>query len=231
MTGGVEHLDFGVRNTLLYYKDLKATLDLTPGSGANPDAVARLLGAQAVPVSEIFDAGPDSLKGAVKRVRSISYRARRGVDKGTPGTLCVAWGLATWDNGRTTVPAAPIVLRQASVVRHQGTADDFDLAVNGPWNLNVTLLRLLEIDFGIDVERDALHDLAEELSGHGDPEALFERVIKMAHDVPGFSIARRVVLAPVPRVAMVVQREVSAPPRRSGRRRVPRPPCHRPRPY
>ena len=35
MTGGMEHLDFGVRNTLLYYKDLKATLDLTPGSGAN----------------------------------------------------------------------------------------------------------------------------------------------------------------------------------------------------
>ena len=117
----------------------------------------------------------------------ISYRARRDVDKGAPGTLCVAWGLATWDNGRTTVPAAPIVLRQASVARHPGTAEDFDLAVSGPWNLNVTLLRLLEIDFGVDVERDALSDLVEELSVHGDPEALFERVPRWR---PTFPISR-----------------------------------------
>lgn len=210
MTGGIEHLDFGVRNTLLYYKDLKATLDLTPGAGANPGAVGRLLGSERVSVSELFDSGVDALRTATKRVRSISYRARRDVDKGSPGTLCVAWGLATWDNGRPAVPAAPVVLRQASVGRHVGTAEDFDLGVSGPWIVNTTLLRLLEVDFGADVERDALADLVEELVEHGDPEALFERVAKMASEVPGFSIAPRVVLAPIPRVAMVAGRHATA---------------------
>jgi hypothetical protein len=100
------------------------------------------------------------------------------------------------------------VLRQASVTRHLGTADDFDLGVSGPWILNTTLLRLLEVDFGVDVERDALGDLVEELDRHGDPVALFERVAKTASDVPGFAIAPRVVLTPIPRVTMTVDPDV-----------------------
>jgi hypothetical protein len=207
---GIEHLDFGVRNTLLYYKDLKATLDLSPGSAASGRVVARLLGSERATLSELFDADADALRSAVKRVRSISYRARRDVEKGGPGTVCIAWGMATWGNGRATVPAAPIVLRQASVDRPAAAVEDFDLVLNGPWNLNVTLLRLLEFDFGVDVERDALGDLVDELSRHGDPEALFERVAKMAADVPGFSIEPRVVLTPVPRAAMVVHYEVAS---------------------
>jgi hypothetical protein len=205
----MEHLDFGVRNSLLYHKDVKTTLELTPGSGANTGAVERLLDSQRVPLSELFDSDPDALRGAAKRVRSISYRARRDIDKGAPGTLCVAWGLATWDTGRQAVPAAPIVLRQASVGRIAGTVEDFDLGVSGPWNLNVTLLRLLEVDFDVDVERAALDELVEELSELGDPEALFERVTKMASDVPRFEISPRVVLAPVSRLAMVVRPNVA----------------------
>jgi hypothetical protein len=202
----IEQLDFGVRNTLLYYRDLKATLDLTPGSGVNQSALDRLLGAERVPVSELFDTGPDALRDATKRVRAISYRARRDLDKGAPGTLCVTWGMATWDNGRTTVPAAPILLRQASVGRHPGTAEDFDLGVTGPWSLNTTLLRLLEVDFGVDVERDALDALLEELTGHRNPAHLFKQMTTTAAAVPGFSITPRVVLAPVPRAVMVVDR-------------------------
>ena len=208
-TAGIEHLDFGVRNTLLYYKDLKTTLDLTPGTGANQGAVERLLAAERVPLSELFDTGADALRTAAKRVRSISYRARRDVDRGTPGTLCVALGLATWDNGRPTAPAAPIVLRQASVGRHVGTVEDFDLGASGPWNLNVTLLRLMEIDFGVAVDRTVLRELVEELAAHGRPEELFAEMAKQAGEVPGFSIVPRVVLAPVPRTAMVVHEEVA----------------------
>jgi len=208
-TRGVEHLDFGVRNTLLYYKDLKqSTLDLSPGSGADPAAVGRLLDSERVSLSEIFPADHEALRRAVKRVRSINYRARRDVDHGSFGTLCVAWGMATWDNGRPATPAAPVVLRQAAVGQHAATGEDFDLTASGPWNLNATLLRLLEVDFEVDVEQDALSDLADELARHGDPQALFERLAKMAADVPGFQVARRVVFAAVPRVAMVVRHEV-----------------------
>ena len=81
-------------------------------------------GAHRVAVSDLF-ATPDSLREATKRVRAISYRARRDLDKGAPGTLCVTWGMATWDNSRATTPAAPILLRQASVGRHLGHGRGF----------------------------------------------------------------------------------------------------------
>jgi len=213
LAGGVEHLDFGPRNPLVYFKDLKqATLDLSPGSGATESAVRRLLGAERVGLSELFDTDPDALRGAIKRVRSISDRARRGADKGSPGTLCVAWGVARWDNDRSAaMPAAPIVLRQASIALHVGGGDAFDLMVDGEWNLNTSLLRLLEVEFGIDVEHEALLDLVDELDESGDPRPLFERVAKVAAEVPGFAVTPRVVVATVPRVAMVVRHDGSGP--------------------
>jgi hypothetical protein len=209
--GRDERFDFGVRNALLYFKDLKqATLDLSPGSGANQAAVGRLLGSRRVSLSELFDHEPDVLRGATKRVRAISYRAQRNVDKSDEVTLAVAWGMATWENGRAATPAAPIVLREATVARRAGPGEDFYLAVEGSWSVNTTLLHLLEVDFGVDVELHALGDLVEELSDHGNPEALFERVAKTAANVPGFSIGPRVVIGTVPRA-----------PIRAGRRIVP----------
>ncbi|HVC71018.1 MAG TPA: hypothetical protein VNC61_12255 [Acidimicrobiales bacterium] len=206
---GDERFDFGVRNTLLYFKDLKqATLDLSPGSGAAPAAVARLLGSHRVSLSEVFGADPDALRDATKRVRAISYRAQRNVDKGTETTLGIAWGIATWDNGRSTTPAAPIVLREAAVARRAGDGEDFYLAVEGGWSLNATLLHLLEVDFGVDVEVGALLDLVEQLADHVQPVDLFERVAKIAHDVPGFLIVPRVVLGAVPRGPMLAIRDI-----------------------
>ncbi|HXQ58825.1 MAG TPA: hypothetical protein VN799_01970 [Acidimicrobiales bacterium] len=212
LTTGDERFDFGVRNTLLYFKDLKqATLDLSPGSGAVRGAVDRLLASHRVSLSELFDNEPNALRDATKRVRAISYRAQRSVDKGAQAALGIAWGMATWDNGRSTTPAAPVVLREAGVARRVGTDEDFYLAVEGGWILNTSLLHLLEMDFGVDVELGALVDLVEELADHGDPDALFERVAKIAHDVPGFAVARRVVLGSVPRAPMLAGRDIAAP--------------------
>ena len=212
--GGDERIDFGVRNTLLYFRDLKqATLDLSPGSAAVRGAVDRLLASHRVSLSELFDNEPNAMRDATKRVRAISYRAQRSVDKGAQAALGIAWGIATWDNGRSTKPAAPVVMREAGVARRVGTDEDFYLAVEGGWILNTTLLHLLEVDFGVDVELGALVDLADELSDHGDPDALFERVAKIAHDVPGFTVARRVVLGSVPRAPMLAGRDVVRPPK------------------
>jgi hypothetical protein len=209
---GDERVDFGVRNTLLYFKDLKmATLDLSPGSGAVQSAVGRLLGSHRVPLSELFDKDPDALRDATKRVRAISYRAERNVDKGAETALGIAWGMATWQNGRTTTPAAPIVLREASVAGRSGAGEDFYLAVEGGWSLNTTLLHLLDVDFGVDVEVGALVDLVEELADHGHPDALFERLTKIADDVPGFTIVPRVVLGTVPRGPMLAGRAIAGP--------------------
>ncbi|HEX3979966.1 MAG TPA: hypothetical protein VHW93_02025, partial [Acidimicrobiales bacterium] len=104
--------------------------------------------------------------------------------------------------------AAPIVLREATVARRAGPGEDFYLAVEGSWSINTTLLHLLEVDFGVDMELRALGDLVEELADHGNPEALFERVAKTTANVPGFSISPRVVIGTVPRAPMAAGRGI-----------------------
>src|SRR5579875_1448726 len=63
-------VDLGGRNTLLYYRDLKVgTLDLSPGSGADPVAVEQLLGSHTMALSTLFS--EDDRADAAKRARTI----------------------------------------------------------------------------------------------------------------------------------------------------------------
>lgn len=121
-------VDLGGRNTLLYYKDLRqGTLDLTPGAGANDVAVADLLGSRAVRLSTLF-AEQDALTAMARRARTIRAKAQENFEERGLQTLYLTWGMATWTSTRGTArPAAPILLRQASLTARGGVAEDFDL--------------------------------------------------------------------------------------------------------
>ena len=72
-------------------------------------------------------------------------------------TLFLAWGMATWANPRSaTVPAAPVLLRQAALTARGGTGEDFDVSLPGEWEVNPTLLHLLKTDFEIELDRAEL---------------------------------------------------------------------------
>lgn len=188
-------VDLGARNTLLYYRDLKVgTLDLGPGSAADPVAVEQLLGSHTMPLTTLF--GDDGKGDASKRARTIRAKATENFEERGLRTLFLAWGMATWTSERSpAAPAAPVLLRQADLTPRGRAEESFDVSLPDEWEVNPTLLYALAQDFEVSVDAGDLLELLDE-SGAGapDPTALFERLAKAASAVPGFAVAPRVVL-------------------------------------
>jgi very-short-patch-repair endonuclease len=187
-------IDLGGRNTLLYYKDLKqGTLDLSPHSGAEPVALDALLGSRTVRLSEMFD--PQALTSMARRARTIRAKAMENFEERGLRTLYLAWAMATWENPRgTATPAAPVLLRLAHLAPRGGAGEDFDLSLPGEWEINPTLLHLLDVDHGVKLEAQDLLELLDENVEPPDASAVFERLTKAASSVAGFAINDRLVL-------------------------------------
>lgn len=191
-------VDLGARNTLLFFKDLRAgTLDLSPASPANQVAISSLLEDRGVRLSNVF-ADPDDLSRAAKRCRTMVAKAKVNFEERGLETLYVGWGIATWANATgSATPAAPVLLRRLLLRARGGAAEDFDMQLADEWEVNPTLAHKLREDFTVAVTSDELLGLlAESTVGAPDPEALFERLVKeAARSVPGFRVEPRLVVA------------------------------------
>jgi very-short-patch-repair endonuclease len=188
-------IDLGGRNTLLYYKDLKqGTLDIGPGSGAEPAAVGALLASRTVRLSEIFDASV--LPSSARRGRTIRAKATENFEERGLRTLHVAWGMATWENPRgASTPAAPVLLRLANLAARGGAGEDFELSLPGEWEINPTLLHLLEVDHGVEIEPEDLLDLLDEDAEPPKASVVFERLTHRASPtVASFAVTDRLVV-------------------------------------
>lgn len=189
------------------------------GDNVNDVELGRLLGGFRVELSRLFldrDApGQAARLARAARKTSLTNYEERGLT-----TLYLAWGMATWDNrGRPTheeleaaetegaetgeqakarrpwTPNAPVLLQELSLEPKGGAAEDFELQVNGEWELNPTLVQALG-GFGVEFDPDAVVGLL----GTNDeaPRGLdvFERLRKVAHEagVPGFAVRPQVVM-------------------------------------
>ncbi len=181
-------VDLGGRNQLLFYRDLKVgTLDL---ADADPVAVDALMDGRTVALSTLFAA--EVLPDRLKRARAIRNKSRESLEERGIVTCFLAVGMATWTNTvGTATPAAPILLREASIAAVGAGEDDFALALTGETDLNPTLVHLLEDRFAIEITDDVV-DLIDE--DRFDPQPVFSRLEKEAANVPGFAIAPRRVL-------------------------------------
>ena len=189
-----ELIDLGGRNTLLYYRDLKqGTLDIGTGSGANGVALDDLLSSRSVRLSVMFD---DATIGpAARRARTVKAKATENFEERGLQTLFLAWGMATWTNMRgTATPAAPVLLRQASLTARGGAGEDFEISLPGEWEINPSLLYLLKTDFEVELSRAELLELLDQGAEPPDPWMLFERLEKACSVIPGFSVRSRAVL-------------------------------------
>ena len=165
-------IDLGGRNTLLYYRDLKAgTLDL-----GDADEVARtaLLSGRPMTLRQLF---PDRAvhKEAVKRARTIRNKARELLEERGIQSCFLAIGMATWSDQKVTgasVPAAPVLLQGAQLRARGAAEEDYELTVTGDVDLNPTLLHLLAEDFGVTVDADQLEELIDHTAGF-DPTPVF----------------------------------------------------------
>lgn len=185
-------IDLGGRNTLLYYRDLKAgTLDL-----GEADEVARagLLDGRRVALSQLFPE-VERRPPALRRARTIRNKARELVEERGIESCFLAVGMATWTNPKgATTPAAPVLLRSAALTARGAAEDDFDLMVTGEVELNPTLVHLLATDFGVEFDVEQVEELVDYSTGF-DAAPVFERLVKEASGrVRGFRVTSRLVL-------------------------------------
>ncbi|MGZ4687362.1 AAA domain-containing protein [Oryzihumus sp.] len=184
-------VDLGGRNTLLWYRDLPSgTLDLTT---AHPGGLAMLLAGRPTRLSDLFRE-PAALAEARRRARVIRAKTtelheERGIAAGF-----VAVGMASWRvAGASRPPAAPVLLRSC-VLRPRGASqDDFDLDLGPDVELNPVLEHYLRSEQGLEVDGDALADMAT-VTGAFDAAPVFSALAAGCEEVPGFTIVPRLVL-------------------------------------
>lgn len=181
-------VDLGGRNTLLFYKDLKAgTIDLTPGDDVDRAAVEALLDGRSVRLSSL--AARDNLDVLARRARTVRAKATENYEERGLQTMFLAHGMATWTHARSdSTPAAPVLLAPLQLTPRGGAAEDFDLSVADDWDVNPTLIHLLATDFKVHVDAEST------LGAEGGGRQALARFAAAARDVPGFQITERVVI-------------------------------------
>ena len=184
-------VDLGGRNTLLWYRDLPSgTLDLTT---AHPGGVAMLLAGRPTKLSDLVRE-PAALEEARRRARTIRGKTlelseERGIAAGF-----VAIGMATWTvRGASRAPAAPVLLRSC-VLKPTGAAqEDFSIDLGHDVEFNPVLEHYLRSEQGMQVDADALEDLAT--AGNSfDPYPVYAALTHLCGAIPDFAVAPRLVV-------------------------------------
>ncbi len=184
-------VDLGGRNTLLWYRDLPSgTLDLTT---AHPGGVAMLLAGRPTQLSDLVRE-PAALDEARRRARTIRGKTlelseERGIAAGF-----VAIGMATWTvRGASRAPAAPVLLRSC-VLKPTGAAqEDFSIDLGNDVEFNPVLEHYLRSEQGLQVDTDALEDMAT--AGNGfDPYPVYAALTHLCGALPDFAVAPRLVV-------------------------------------
>jgi hypothetical protein len=178
-------IDVAGRNALLHFRDLKAgTLDL---AGADETARAAVYAGRTVALARLFP-DPVAHADAVKRARTIRNKARELLEERGIETCYLASGLATWVNPKGgATPAAPVLLRSATLRARGAAEDDFELAVTAEAEVNPVLVHILATDFDVRFDAEQVADLA--------PTQAFERLEKeAAARVRGFVVTPRTVV-------------------------------------
>ena len=187
-------VDLGGRNNLLHYRDLKlGTVDLT---AADREAVGALLLGKVVRVSALFG-NPEQREQVLRRFRAIHNKAKENFEERGLETLLIGCGLATWENKRAAwEPCAPVLLQRAALQPVGAAQDEFELSLTGEMEVNPTLLHVLKVDFGCEVDHAAL---AVRLDGSIDElwelQETYGWIGEQARAVPGFRVEGRIVLA------------------------------------
>ena len=190
--------DLGGRNTLLYYKDRRAsTLDL---AGADPAALDKFLRTGSVRLTRLFT-DVDLRADAIRRVQAIYRRAKELLEERGVRAGYLATGIAQWDE-LFLEPAAPVLLRGLTIAPTRARHDDFELLLDDDVDVNPVLLHKLASAFGAATEQ-----LAEE------PADKIADLLAWAADaaeVPGFRIVPRQVIGTFTYAKLPMVRDLQA---------------------
>ncbi|HEY7949461.1 MAG TPA: DUF4011 domain-containing protein [Solirubrobacterales bacterium] len=198
-------IDLTARNRLLYFRDLQTgSLSLDE---ANRDLLMRLIAGQGVALSKLVPRSlpPSSplakltpFEDAVRRTRAITRTARSYEEERGIKTLFLACGLATWKSDRASrPPAAPVLLVPLDVRARGASQQDFELSIVGDLEVNPTLLHMLRVEHGIEVDEAELFEHAEVDGVIDTPEEMrlaFNWLGGRCANLPGWAIGERFIL-------------------------------------
>ncbi|NLW98207.1 MAG: DUF4011 domain-containing protein [Actinomycetales bacterium] len=184
-------VDLGGRNTLLWYRDLRAgTLDLTM---AHPGGLSVLMAGGAPRLRDLFRED-SAFADARHRARTIAAKARELLEERGIATLHLAIGMATWDLPRSSrAPMAPVLLRSATLRPTTPAQEDFVLAVSPDIELNPVLVHYLVEQRGVALDPAQIEALTDTPTGF-DPHPAYRALAEVSRDIEGFSISPRQVL-------------------------------------
>lgn len=190
--------DLGGRNSLIYPPQIRdAALNLTPSTGADPDAVQRVLSGQRVALSECFQ--PKRLADAARRARAVTRRAGWQAEETGLQTLYLGLGVVSWNVEDGPRPAAPLLLAAAELTPRGRLSEDFHIEIVGGWQPNLVLIQLLKNGFGADLSEQDIEDRLETLEPLAQIDDLFQDVAatleRACASVPGFRIKKTVLLS------------------------------------
>ncbi|HHU11086.1 MAG TPA: DUF4011 domain-containing protein, partial [Intrasporangiaceae bacterium] len=184
-------VDLGGRNTLLWFRDLRAgTLDLTM---AHPGGLSVLMAGGAPRLRDLFRE-EGAFADARHRARTIAAKSRELLEERGIATLHLAIGMATWDLPRSSrAPVAPVLLRSATLRPTTPAREDFVLSVSADVELNPVLVHYLVEQRGVSLDVDQIERLTDTPTGF-DPHPAYRALTEVCADIQGFSISPRQVL-------------------------------------
>ncbi len=187
--------DLGGRNTLLYYKDRRAsTLDLAQ---ADPEAMDRFTGTGSIRLTRLFK-DADLRADAIRRMQAIHRKARELVEERGIRAGYLATGMARWDE-LFLEPAAPVMLRGLTITPTRARYDDFELVLDDEEEVNPVLVHKLTSVFGAELAKLTPANAVERLSAAA-----------AAAEVPGFEITGRRVIGTFTYAKLPMVRDMEA---------------------
>ncbi|MEU1841134.1 AAA domain-containing protein [Micromonospora chersina] len=182
-------IDFGPRNTLLYFKERQTTtLDLAEAAA---DGISDLLRGKKVRLRTLF---PDQERHnkACNTARSlrrklVELEEEQGIQAGwvARGLLCT---VGTYTRGSMPMPPlrAPLILQQLALESRTATENDFTLELSDSSEINPVLLYALERQYGVEADISALGEkLAAMLTEIADPD----QQLRTAYDLIAEAVA------------------------------------------
>ena len=187
--------DLGGRNTLLYYKDRRAsTLDLAQ---ADPEAMDRFTGTGSIRLTRLFN-DVDLRADAIRRMQASDRKARELVEERGIRAGYLATGMARWDE-LFLEPAAPVLLRGLTITPTRARYDDFELILDEEEEVNPVLVHKLTSVFGAELTKLTPANAVDRLSAAA-----------VAAEVPGFEITGRRVIGTFTYAKLPMVRDMEA---------------------
>jgi hypothetical protein len=182
-----EAADLGGPSPLISFRDTASSgIDI---SKAHPGSLPQFITGKSTLLSNLFrdEVGLRTARLAAERItaKNTELRTVRGIE-----AVHLAVGVAGWKIGGADF-AAPVLLRPLAIRRHHS---DFELKLQGAFDVNPELVRIAREHFGITIDAGALAALAYD-GGIFKPQPVIDSLRATTRSIETFSVQPRLVVS------------------------------------